>query len=301
MKINPDKCVACGHCTYVCPMGAIYIDPAIHRATINQAECVECYACFNGLSQEHLNPAFVRTVRALLKMARVRFDPEPDVCPTAAFEPNKLEWPRIVRRAFSDPRVPHESTGVHGRGTEEVKTNDVSGRVKAGEAGFTIEFGRPGVGVWFRDIQKMCWALARAGVAFEKKNPVTSLMSDVSTGTIREDILNEKVLSAIVEIKVPIERTEEVIRLVWEVEKQIDTVVALGVGARCDETGEDNEVAPILERLGYKLERAKTNIGLGRITNQPPPLTPPSQAAIVGRTPRSAADALVGSSGQAQP
>ena len=35
VKINPDKCVACGNCTYVCPMGAIYIDPAIQRATIN--------------------------------------------------------------------------------------------------------------------------------------------------------------------------------------------------------------------------------------------------------------------------
>ena len=43
------------------PMGAIYIDPEIQRATINRDECVECYACFNGLSQEHLNPTFVRT------------------------------------------------------------------------------------------------------------------------------------------------------------------------------------------------------------------------------------------------
>ena len=50
MKINPDKCVACGNCTYVCPMGAIYIDPVIKRATINRDECVECYACYNGLS-----------------------------------------------------------------------------------------------------------------------------------------------------------------------------------------------------------------------------------------------------------
>ena len=98
---------------------------------------------------------------------------------------------------------------------------------------------------------------------FEKKNPVTSLMSDVATGTLREDIMDEKVMSAIVEIKVPVERTEEIIRLVWEVEKQLDTVVALGVGTRCDEDGEENVVAPILERLGYKLERAKTNIGLG--------------------------------------
>jgi hypothetical protein len=249
-------------------MGAIYIDQTTKRATINRDECVECYSCYNGLSQEHLNPTFVRTVRKIFQMARIRFDPEPDVCPTAAFEPDELVWPRVVRRAFSDPRVPHESTGVHGRGTEEVKTNDVSGRVQAGDVGFTIEFGRPGAGVRFRDIQKMCWALAQAGVAFEKKNPVTSLMSDVSTGAIREDILDEKVLSAIVEIKVPVRRTEEIVRLVWEVEKQIDTVVALGVGARCDQTGEDNVVAPILERLGYKLERAKTNIGLGRITNE---------------------------------
>jgi ferredoxin len=267
MKINPDKCVACGNCTYVCPVGAIYVDPHTHRSTINRDECVECYTCYNGLSQEHLSPTFVRTVRKLLQFARIRFDPEPDVCPTAAFEPDELVWPRVVRRAFSDPRVPHESTGIHGRGTEEVKTNDISGRVKVGEVGFTIEFGRPGVGAWFRDIQKMTTALARVGVSFEAKNPVASLMKDLSTGEIREDVLDERVLSAIVEIKVPVERTEEIIRIVWDIEKQIDTVVAIGVGVRCDEEGEDWTVAPILERLGYRLERAKTNVGLGRATN----------------------------------
>lgn len=265
MRINPDKCVACGNCTYVCPMEAIYIDPAINRATIDRDECVECYACFNGMSQEHLNPTLVRTVRKLLKMARIRFDPEPDVCPTAAFEPDELAWPRIVRRAFSDPRVPHESTGVEGRGTEEVKTNDVSGRVLVGEVGFTIEFGRPGVGVRFSEIQEMCWALAAAKVSFEKRNPVTSLMTDTSSGTIREDILGEKVMSAIVEIKVPMERTEEIIRLVWDVEKRLNTVVSIGVGTRCEDDGEERTIAPILERLGYRLERAKTNVGLGRV------------------------------------
>jgi len=265
MRINPEKCVACGNCTYVCPMEAIYIDPITNRAKIDDDECVECYACYNGLSREHLNPTLVRTVRRVLKWARVRFDPEPDVCPTAAFEPNELTWPRVVRRAFSDPRVPHESTGVEGRGTEEVKTNDVSGRVQTGEVGFTIEFGRPAVGVRLHEVQEMCFALARAGVAFEKKNPITSLMTDVSTGTIRPDILGEKLMSAIVEIKVPVSRAEEIIRLVWEVEKKLDTVVALGVGCRCDSAGEDEIVEPILARLGYKLERAKTNIGLGRL------------------------------------
>ncbi len=142
-----------------------------------------------------------------------------------------------------------------------------SGRVKVGEVGFTVELGRPGVGVWFREIQEMAWELARAGVAFEKRNPITSLMSDSSTGTIREDIMNEKVLSAILEIKVPVERTEEIVQLIHGVEKRLDTVVSLGVATRCDADGEERVVAPILERLGYKLERAKTNAGLGRITN----------------------------------
>jgi ferredoxin len=267
MTIDPAKCVACGNCTYVCPMGAIYIDPVLKRATINRDECVECYACYNGLSQEHLNPTMVRTLRSALRWIRLRFDPEPDVCPTAAFTPDELSWPRVVRRAFSDPRVPHESTGIEGRGTEEVKTNDISGRVNVGEVGFTIEFGRPGVGVWMREIQEMCVALAAANIAFETKNPLTSLMTDVSKGTLREDILGEKVLSAIVEIKVPVERAEEVIRLVWQIEKRLDTVVALGVGTRCSADGEDHVIAPLLERLGYQLNRAKTNTGLGRITN----------------------------------
>lgn len=269
MYINPNKCVACGNCTYVCPMGAIYIDPNIKRATVNRDECVECYACYNGLSQEHLNPTVVRTMRKVFQMMRLRFDPEPDVCPTAAFEPDKLEWPRVVRRAFSDPRVPHESTGVQGRGTEEVKTNDVSGRVKVGEVGFTIEFGRPGVGVRFYEIERMAMALAEVGVTFEKKNPVTSLMTDTAKGKVRDEILQEKVLSAILELKTTVDRTELIIRKVWEVEKTLETVVSIGVGTRCDEKGEENVVAPILEKLGYQLHRAKTNIGLGKISNEP--------------------------------
>jgi ferredoxin len=284
MKINSDKCVACGNCTYVCPMGAIYVDPATKRSTINRDECVECYSCFNGLSQEHLNPTIVRTMRKVFQMLRLRFDPEPDVCPTAAFEPDELVWPRVVRRAFSDPRVPHESTGVQGRGTEEVKTNDVSGRVKVGEVGFTIEFGRPGLGARFFEIEKMSMALAKLGVHFEKKNPVTSLMSDTTTGKIREDILNEKVLSAILELKTTIDRTEEIIRAVWEVEKQIDTVVTIGVGTRCDEKGDETVVAPVLEKLGYTLNRANTNIGLGRISNDPLPATKKEEPVPTGAT-----------------
>jgi ferredoxin len=267
MQIDPGKCVACGNCIPVCPMGAIYIDPRINRATINYDECVECSTCFRGMSQEHLNPTMVRTVRGLAKIFRFRFDPEPDVCPTAAFVMEELEWPRIARRVFSDPLVEHKSTGIHGRGTEEVKTNDVNPRVNVGQAGFVIEFGRPGVGVWFRDIQKVTRALARIHADFEAKNPITHLMDDKSTGDLKPDLMNEKILSAIVEIKTPIERVPEVLELIDRVSKDVDTVMAIGVSTRCDQNGEEPVLSALLEEHGYSYYRAKTNLGLGRVTN----------------------------------
>ena len=153
---------------------------------------MECFTCYRGMSKEHLNPSLVRAVRKAAKFFRFRFDPEPDICPTDAIVPEELSWPRVVRRAFSDPQVPHESTGIHGRGTAEVKTNDVTGRVKEGEAGFVIEFGRPGVGARFRDIERVTKALAELGVEFESNNPVTSLMTDSARGLLRHEILQRK-------------------------------------------------------------------------------------------------------------
>jgi hypothetical protein len=66
-------------------MGAIYIDPVIKRATVDRNECVECYACFNGLSQEHLNPT-VSIARKLFQLVRLRFIRTRRL-PTAAFAP----------------------------------------------------------------------------------------------------------------------------------------------------------------------------------------------------------------------
>ena len=248
-------------------MGAITIDPSNNRAVIDYDECVECSTCLRGMSQEHLPPTLVRVVRGLAKLFRFRFEPEPDVCPTAAFVLEELTWPRIVRRVFSDPVVEHESTGIHGRGTEEVKTNDVAHRVNVGEVGYVIELGRPGVGIRFHQIQTMTMALARLGLVFEPKNPVTQLIIDSGIGSLKEDILDEKILSAIVETKTSVQEAPVVLDLVMEVADQIDTVVSIGVSTRCSEDGEDRVLAPIITDRGFRLDRAKTNMGLGRATN----------------------------------
>ncbi len=269
MRIDPAKCVACANCIPVCPMGAIAIDPSVNRAVIDYDECVECSTCYRGMSQEHLNPTLIRAVRRVAKAFRFRFEPEPDVCPTAAFVLEELSWPRIVRRVFSDPVVEHTSTGIHGRGTEEVKTNDVARRIGLGEVGYVIEMGRPGVGVRFGHIQTMTSALADIGVVFEAKNPITHLMTDKAKGTLREDLLGEKILSAIVETRTTIDEVQAVLDTVFDVSRRIDTVVAVGLSTRCDGEGEDTELAPLLASLGYSSERAKTNMGLGRVTNIP--------------------------------
>jgi ferredoxin len=265
MQISKDKCVGCANCVPVCPVGAIYIG-ADGLSEINTETCVECHNCFRSLSLEHLPPGVTRLIRKMLKKLSLRFQPDPDVCPTDAIVPDELEWPRIVRQAFSDPMVTHESTGVHGRGTEEVKTNDVSGRIKAGEVGLVVEFGRPGIGVYFRDVQKVTTGLATAGVTFESGNPVTQMMTSIDSGLIREDLLDEKVLSCIVELTVPLEQTAQTLGVIKDLSRSVDTVISLGAATVCDAAGTD-PLRDILVGQGFEPGWAKVNLGFGRVTN----------------------------------
>ncbi|HUV55530.1 MAG TPA: hypothetical protein VMW03_10050 [Candidatus Krumholzibacteriaceae bacterium] len=102
----------------------------------------------------------VRAVRKVLSLLHLQYLAPVDVCPTGALTPPELTWPRSLRAAFSDPTVVHPGTGVGGRGTEEIKTNDVTGRLRRGEAGIVVELGRPGTGARLRDVEKMAMALA---------------------------------------------------------------------------------------------------------------------------------------------
>ncbi|MFC1532087.1 DUF362 domain-containing protein [Thermodesulfobacteriota bacterium] len=265
MKIDMDRCVGCANCVPVCPMGAIYIGED-GFAQINQEACVECYTCYRGLSIENLPPWPVRSIRRLLALVHLRFQPEPDICPTGSITPDELSWPRTLRRAFSDPQVPHESTGMLGRGTAEVKTNDVTNRIGYGEAGLVIELGRPGVGVYFKEVDRITRILAEKGVEFERENPVTSLMSDPDEGAIRQDVFEEKILSCILESKIGLDKVPEMLDVIKELAPSLNTVISLGLSTRCNQDGDD-PLKDILRKEGYDFWRAKMNLGMGRFTN----------------------------------
>ena len=85
----------------------------------------------------------------------------------------------------------------------------------------------------------------------------------------REDILDEKVMSCILEFKIDIENMPEVLKAIENEVKRLDTVVAMGIAIRCDSKGDDT-VRGQLEALGFDAWRAKINMGLGRHTNPAP-------------------------------
>jgi len=233
MKIDAELCIACEACVPYCPMGAISMQDDV--AAVDQDECVECGICLRSGS-----------------------------CPVDAFIEEKHPWPRQIRAEFSNPTVPHHSTGIAGRGTEEVKTNEVTGRLKPGWLAFAVEFGRPVTGARFRDVDTVARALAKLGVSFEPVNPVTALMEDTKTGKIREDILDEKVLSAIIECVFPREKAPDVLKTLQEAAKKISTVCSVDLA---DLVQPDESVASekMLDELGiFHRINGKTNVGFGR-------------------------------------
>jgi len=263
MDIDKTRCVGCGNCHIICTMGVISLDEE-GKSVVNQDECVECATCYRVLRNENYPPWFVRSIRKVLSLFKLGYLADVDICPTGALTLPELVWPRVLRAQFSNPTVVHPGTGVPGRGTDEIKSNDVTGRLRTGEAGLVVEIGRPGLGAFFRDIEKVTIALAPLGPVFEPENPVTHLIADTTTGRMREGILDEKVLSAIIELKTDMEKIPAFLAALEKVQREIDTVVSVGVASRClpDGTIPHEEW---VQKAGYALSpNGKTNLGLGR-------------------------------------
>jgi len=171
-----------------------------------------------------------------------------------------------VQALFSDPNTTHKKTLVPGRGTEESKTNDVTRRYKRGEIGCCIEFGRPGVCCSFRDISEFTRHLVKKGFRFEENNPLTGLM-DNRTGLFPKDLMDRRILSAIIEVKISSSDIEEFIRFIKRISKDIKTAFSIGFICRFDEDGEI-PIWKLLTRMGLPpAPNAKINLGLGRMNH----------------------------------
>lgn len=237
MQINQDKCINCKKCVPYCPMECI--NPGEKSVQIDLEECVECGICLRNSN-----------------------------CPVNAIEQTFLTMPRAVRKAFSDPFGKHENIEVKhmGRGTEEIKTNDVTGIIHTlDEAAVAIELGRPGVGARFRDMEKITKAVAKFDIVYEKNNPVTPYIIDKKTGEIEPEILNEKIMSGIVEFRAKINDLAEILKAVKSVEDKVETVFTVAVICKVDENNKPS-AEDVIVNNGFNIRAAssKTNMGLGR-------------------------------------
>lgn len=238
MKIDPEKCQTCAKCIPFCPVGAIGVKGK--KVMIEYDECVECGVCARS-----------------------------GICPDGAFVREELEWPRILRAEFSDPTIPHKKTDIAGRGTAEMKTNDVTGRIRRGEVGVAIELGRPGVGTRFTEVEKVSRAVAYLKIPLEEANPVSALVQDREKGTFPPEVLKEKVLSAIVEFKVPFDRAGEVLELLRQATTKMDTVASISLIGRSEADGRIPLENFLIQKGVPFYPNGKVNIGLGRPLAEP--------------------------------
>jgi NAD-dependent dihydropyrimidine dehydrogenase PreA subunit len=234
MKIDQEECSGCKLCTKVCTVGAIFMNKN-KKAFVNLEQCVECGVC-----------------------KRI------EICPTDAIFEEELSWPRSIRRQYSDPTGTFVETGVDGRGTEEMKTNEITNRYLLGEVGIVMDVGRPNVGTTFKDLETIASTLTKNGIEFEKGNPLIGLMENPKTGKFKPDILKERVLSAILEFKVPISKLIETINIFNSIGEKIDTVFSVGA-ISVTENNQAIDCKNLLEKNGLKVKpNGKVNLGLGR-------------------------------------
>jgi NAD-dependent dihydropyrimidine dehydrogenase PreA subunit len=238
MIIDQETCIGCGQCVFTCTVGAISL--GADKADIDRELCVECGNC--------------------LRVAG---------CPTDALQQDELAWPRSVRKYFSDNQCkwPEEMryTLGYGRGTEECKTNDRTGKFRHGEVGVMVELGRPNTGTTLADAEKVIRALTAAGAEMAENSPMTALIADRQKGLLKEGLAGQRVLSCIVEAKIKLADLEKILLVLKEVAPQLDTVFSLGLVTRMAGDGFISPIEPVLAKLGVAVRpNAKMNLGLGR-------------------------------------
>ncbi len=237
-KINADKCTGCKNCLIFCPDGAINYKDG--KCSVDSAVCTECFVCIRR-----------------------------PVCPEGAFEKTPIEsMLKQFQHSLSDPSANTPiKKGLVGRGGQEVKTVDVDNTLAPGTIRMTIDVGRPGVGCYMYDVEKILMAVTKAGAQLPpgSGSPLALVLEDRATGKLSEECLPYHVHSLIIEATFPDTDLNKVVKAMQSVEKDINTVFTVGLTMHVDDENCWNKALDRLDDIGFpKPYRGKVNMGLGR-------------------------------------
>lgn len=244
MFIDEKKCIGCAKCIPFCPVQAHFFERTEDGrlvVQIDQEKCAECGVC--------------------LRMAKCYYN---------AIYQVELEYPRDIRAILTDPLIEFSGSNVPGRGTAEIKTNEITNRIPWGKVGMALEMGRPGISVKWSEVEVMTKALSKYGVNYCAENPVTFFMKDTKTGELPEEVKEVRSISAIIEFDAEMEELPEVLETIKEATKQLeDTVYTFTIAVKLLPGGiVPEEFTRMVQEAGYTRSiNSKNNMGLGRPRN----------------------------------
>ncbi len=230
MFVDKEKCLGCAVCVQYCPVGAIELKGSV--AEIDIEGCVECFNCYRN-----------------------------EICPVYAITPSQLEWPRSIRRTLSDPQTLHSDSNL------PIRVADEEGSTQSNAPGLVwvaIEVGRPNLGTRLLDAEKVAMGVAGGGMRFNPESPLAGLMLDRQTGKMKEDVLNERVLTAVLEGTVSHEKLEGFLNSLEETGHQIATVMSVSLSVPVSEEP-SLRMGEILKAKKIEVSRiGKIDLGLER-------------------------------------
>lgn len=231
--IDQSSCTGCKTCLLFCPDSAISYQNG--KCSVDPKVCTLCGCC-------------------------------EECCPAGAIHPidNPTEL-QIFQQAFGNPKGSKVTGGNAGRGGKEIKTLDVKPTLKPDHISICLDMGRPGVGLYLRDAEKIITALIAAGMEFlEGDFPLATIIPDRTTGKFRPDCLDVHMHSLLAEGVFHKSKLPAVLKALQDVSKKIDTVLCPGLILAVDENI-DNEALSCLDDAGIpRPVRSKINVGLGK-------------------------------------
>ena len=122
----------------------------------------------------------------------------------------------------------------------------------------------PGISATVREVEMVAKLAASYDGVFEERNPISNYIINKQTGEMEPSVLDEHILSGIIEVSIKNDRLLDFICVLIELSRHMDTVFSLDVACLVEPDG-TIPAKELFDKEGiFYRPNCKTNVGLGR-------------------------------------